>query len=199
MLFRGKSRLVSVAVAVVALLLLTIGTALAQEAENALKGDPKNDPKSEVRGEAAEAELLTVWSGGTATGAVVASETNPTTIFCCGEVIVASATIGVAADGDLLVAEFSAETACAGAGFNQCFVRARAVNALTGAVFGLDPNVFDLVYDSEDPSSVWAESHSHQFARRLAGGTYRVQILARTNAGGAFFLDERTLSVTRFS
>ena len=186
MLSSLKSKLFSAILSIVAIMALTAWPAFAQEAENAQ----------------GEAVLIT---GGSVLQTVVLTETASTSVACCADAAVASVAITIAAGtSDLILAEWSAETACSGggnAGVQQCLVRARAVNTATGAVTYLSPSAAGefVVFDSEDPSASYAESHSHQWAARLGAGTYRVQILARAGGGATFFMDDRTFTVMRIN
>jgi hypothetical protein len=195
MLFRGKLRLLSVVVSIIAILSLTAWPALAQEG-------PSQSPGDQASG--GEAELLTTDSGSGLISVIARSQTSPLTTTSTAFVDVpGAATTHFLAAGasDLFLAEFSAETTnCSGTGFNFCQVQVVVVQAGVTTVF--NPNGPGVTFDSESSDD---ESHSHQWTRRVANNTSAGQFITVkprwncTPGPCSFSIDDYTFTVMRFN
>jgi hypothetical protein len=147
--------------------------------------------------------LLTFVSGGAIERVAIARETDiaRTSAVQFNDVPGANVSVNVPAGSTRLVmARFSAESACAGGTGNEwCSVRIVAVNVANGAVTELSPKSDrNLAFDSTDAGSetfAW-ESHSMDRSERLGAGNYRIKAQrAVTNAAVVFSLDDYSFTV----
>lgn len=148
--------------------------------------------------------LLTIASGGSIQRVQIVRETSATFSNAVAFNNVPGAAVPVsvpAGSSRLIMARFSAESACSGgAGAQYCSVRIVAVNVANGAVTELSPQSgIDFAFDSTDSatetSASW-ESHSMDRSERLDVGQYRVSVQrAVTNAAVTFWLDDYSLTV----
>jgi hypothetical protein len=161
---KGMSRMLSVAVSIIAAMALTTWPALAQQA-------PQTQPDLQLEGPGdraleAAAEVLTFDSGSNGISIIVRTDNIPRTTTSTAFVDLpgATATFFLAAGtSDLFVPTLSMETTnCSGTGFNFCEVR---VVVLQGAATLLANPVDPVTFMAENTLD---ESHSHQWSRRVS-------------------------------
>jgi hypothetical protein len=185
---RNKAKFISVVVSIIAALSLTAGAGLAQNdgPDVSPGGSPDGSPNREVNG-----ETLNITNCGTVKSAKILTQNASTTVTSTTPVTIASTSLTLS-DAECVLVEFSSESACSGNGTNFCGIRAtlNGVSMLPVGDSGAGPL---LAFDSESST---AQSHSHQWVRRVAAGAYTVAIQAAVGpAGSSFFLDDWTFTI----
>jgi hypothetical protein len=165
MFFKGKFKLLSSIVSIVAVVSLTTGSAFAQQGP----GD------GNASGAGAGAEALTFDSGSANSAIIVRTDNIPktTTSGVFVDLPGATASFVLAANAnDLFVSNLSMETTdCSGTGTNFCEVRVVSVQGgVTTSANPIDPVTFDM--ESTDD-----ESHSHEWSRRISNTTSAAQVI----------------------
>ena len=151
--------------------------------------------------------MVTLVSGGTIDQVIIAREDNAQQTSSTSFVNIPNTQVGVVVPtrDRLIMARFSAESACWGSAGGWCSIRIVAQNNATGAITELQPaSGTDFAFDSPNQGretvASW-ESHSMDRSIRLAAGSYTIRAEWAFVGGSPglsnFRIDDYSLTVER--